>query len=586
MIANDPDSGPALVQPMLLYHPDCPLLFDDDGRERSDSGEIFSQVLQIAAANFEGSDSPEVRDAVKQVALANLWFFLKFVAAYNGPYEKLTTHLHVDMSNFYQLSMRPGSKASMFIFRSAYKSSVVTHGANTWEITRNPELEIGLGCAIEDRALSFLARSQETISDNELYEWLFPDFVPRGAQKGWNSKALTLPNKRKGRGHPNIKPLTVGGSTAGQHFDLLKLDDIVGDTQLTSQRMSGEDMYRIRNWFLGAQRTLLKEMDRSRVFVTGTRYAADDPYESIMEDLRSCYGYWEDLPEDYRPKDGGEWDVYYRQAVENNVVIFPEALSQRKLDKIREEDFWTFMTQYMNNPYAQETAELSQFETRECFLDSGLAGIDVVVPKGSDEDRYSLADMDVVIGIDPAASESKRSARTSRSAVIVWATDWQGNKFAVDLRVGYVKITDLFDWMFEMFAKWRMYVRSMALETQGPFKILGPSLQKEQNDRGIMLPLRKLSASGDKEARIRSVLTPLYQKGRVFAVPEARREIDIERRMFPNSAKLDVLDAMHLAESHAFVPPKPRVAYGVDDWNDVEEKEFNMHLGRNVVTGY
>lgn len=575
--------GLVYPEPRLSFHPQANLFFEASGEPRSDAGEVFEQILTLASSSTFETGNEAIRAAMAQAGLVSLWFFLKVIAGFNGPYQKLTPHLHVDMTNYYQLGLGPGTKAAGFVGRSFYKSSVWTHGANTWEITRNPELEIALGSAVYDRSLEFLHQSQETIENNEFYAWLYPEHVPENSRmlKGWNDEALTLPNKSRNKRTANIMPITVGGSTAGIHADVLKLDDIVGDSHLNAQRLATSEMHRIGNWLRSSIRTLVKDWETSRVFVAGTRYAADDPYEAIMRDCRQRFGYWDELPKEYDEKPEGEWMVYYRTIKEHDQIIFPESFNESGLRKLMETDFWTYQTQYANNPYGVESAELGSFGVHRCFLDFDATRGYVISTEFGEE--IELRSCDLVTAVDPAATDRGISAKTSRSVVFTWATDSKGRKFLIDLRVGFVAIPELFGWMFETEAKFRGYLRAMYLEAQGPFKMLIPLIRQEEIERKVHLPLRAVGAQGEKIARIRTAWLPILSKSRVYAVESAMGSLIEELKMFPNGRRMDVIDAGELAERSSVIPEDS--TYSEDDEDDILLAKAGAD-GRNPVTGY
>ena len=113
---------PKPVPIKLLPHPQAPLM------SRKDGPLIFKQVIDEVLSGRFSTSNPEIRELIRQAGFVSLWFFLRGIAAYNGPYERLTNHLHVDMANHYQDFMYPGSWSAFFIFRSGYKSTELCPG--------------------------------------------------------------------------------------------------------------------------------------------------------------------------------------------------------------------------------------------------------------------------------------------------------------------------------------------------------------------------------------------------------------------------------------------------------------------------
>jgi len=102
------------------------------------------------------------------------------------------------MGNFRQeMIERPNSKAAGFIGRSHFKSSIWTHGGNSWLLLRNPNVSIGLASSVMDRSMEFLHYTQDTFKSNELFGLLYPEYVPADRQVGWNDERMTLPNKTR-----------------------------------------------------------------------------------------------------------------------------------------------------------------------------------------------------------------------------------------------------------------------------------------------------------------------------------------------------------------------------------------------------
>lgn len=567
-------------KPKLLIkpHPEAPLFESQDALLK-----MKQVITEFQSGKFSTDPQSEFYQLFRQLGFVNLWVFLVLIAGWDGPYDKLTDHLHAEMTNFYQDSMYPGAKAACLIGRSHYKSSVFTHGGNTWEILRNPDLSIGLACGVEERSLEFIGYTIDTFTSNQLFAWLYPEYhIPNfNTAKGCNQYMLTLPNKQRNRRHPNIKTMTAGGSTAGIHVDLLKLDDIISDKDLDSERRASANMYRMGNWLKSSIRTLVKDWKESRVFLSGTRYAPDDAYEAIMMNLKKKVGYWDELPDHYKELDDGEWDVYYRMIKEQGRIIFPEAFTEQGLKKLEVEDPWTYWTQYVNNPFKSSFQELNTFNVNQFQVDYTPAnGFEIVYFLSGKEVRWNLRDCDVIQTVDPAASDKGRSAKTSRSAHIILATTPDGKRFILKGHADYVPASGVFNWLFEGFNVYKNYLRFSGMEMQGPFKVFEGLMRDEQERRRTFISFRPIKTSGDKDARIRTQLEPILRKGDLYCVDSFRDDVKAELKVFPDAPKKDILDALSMAIQESKIPEHPE---------EKQRRLFKKQITRgkvNETTGY
>ncbi len=556
----------------IIPHEKAPLFSRGDWRL------TFQQALsEVTSDNFQTTE--EVREVLRQLGFVNMWFFLKFIAGFNGPYADLTDHFHMEMCNFYQQQMMiPGSRSGGFIFRSGFKSSVWTHGGNTFEINRNPNIRVGLGSGKIERAMSFMETTQRTFDDNKLFEWLYPENAVDPNSRRWSAKEAIHPSRTINHPEPTIQLITAGGSSAGIHVDLLKLDDIVGDAELDSEHMAGAEMVKRGNWLKSNTETLLIDWVTSRIFIIGTRYAVDDPYEFVMEDMKWCTPAVEELP--YQVRDNGTYDVYYRMIKENGKITLPERFTEEKLQKLYEKDPWTYWSQYFNNPHKAQASDMSMYEFKSCWLDYEERDPVIILP-GHDEKVY-LSDCDVIQAIDPAASERKARASTSRSAQVVVATDHRGRSFFIYGHVDYVDPNTLWGWIAKAVKYFGKNLRMTGLEQQGAFKLLGTEFKRRAREDGILgsVHLRDVKTHGDKDARIRSYLQAPLHRGELYCVEGLKEKLQQELDLFPSSPRKDGLDASAMAMQIRRIPGEPLRKTRM-------KKMFKKQYGNtSSVTGY
>lgn len=194
---------------------------------------------------------------------------------------------------------------------------------------------------------------------------------------------------------------------------------------------------------------------------------------------------------------------------------------------------------------------------------------------------FPLGECDFTLNVDPAGTEHYISAKTSRSVVLGLATHWTGVHALVYLRVGYVAANEMFDWIFAGAEKFKLYLRNTYLESNAGFKVLGPLLMKEQETRGIYLGLRPFPSVGEKTARIRNDLDMKLKRGEIYVLRPYYDEVYEEIRAFPQSSRMDILDALSIGVRNAQIPPNPTDL----ERYEIEKELKKVHMPRNT-TGY
>ncbi len=540
----------------FVHHPKAPM-FDDLESGRKLLNNLITEMTEDPE-NFQFTD--EVLEIYRQASLVSLWFFLKFVAGFSGPYNDLNDSLHIDMCNYRQRQLQPGARGAFFIFRSGFKSTIATHGANAWEILRDPDIRIGMVSSKVEMAQMFMYATMRIFDSNELIAILFPEFVPEKNADGvvkngidWTNKQFTIPARTRKMPEPTMKCAGAAGSTQGIHCDLLSIDDVVGEKQLNAYHEASDEMIKITNWVKSNVETLLISPKYSRVFLAATRYSLDDPYEHIMWDAYEHIGNWDEVP--YQINPDGVWSVYYRQAVERGRLTFPEKISFKFLKRLKETNYWGYITQYMNNAHAAELSEFSSYQIKEASLDYQTGrGYRVTYKRDGVPYTQPLSAFEVTLGIDPAASSRRESAKTSRTAIVVVARDSHDVRVYIDGAVGYFTTVQFYDNIFRLYRKYKDYVKSTCFEAGGAFKFVYDTLLEEQRKRNIFLGLRKSNPLPDKDGKIRNFFQPLLEKGLVAACQPIRSFLLDELRTFPGGNLKDTLDACEIANRYSVRP--------------------------------
>ena len=536
-------------------HPKAPMF---DGT-RSDQKLVVEQVIRDLTSEHPLGNR-EAIDLVRQLSLVNLWFALKYVAGFSGPYNELNDDLHLDMCNFRQgdVVMDPGSKAFAAIPRGYFKSTIFSHGADWWELLRNPDLRIGIVNAIADRAVDFMMIVERNFDSNPLVAELFPEYVPDSSDT-WNAKKMIMPNRSRFFKEPSIKPVGASGAVEGDHFDLANIDDLVGMEDLNAEFMINASMAQRVKWFKVAKTALLIDED-SRIMMVATRYAMDDPYQIAMNNAKSFYGYRN--PEFRVNEANPEWAIYYRMCIENGMAILPKVMSKKRYMQLINDDPWTAITQYMNDPQKTGLAEFYKFEVNRFQLlynnKDGRWYIKQMLDENwsdSDERLVALDNCDVIMSMDPAFTDKGISAKTSRTSIAIWAMDTEENRYRVWSRVGYFDVRETYRYIVEGFKQFPGLIRKLVLETNGAQKMLPGAIYDYGAEHGVYIPVDGQPMTGDKDARIRSALSLPLARGKVWVTDETGLEFIEEQKSFPMSEyRKDVLDESEKAFTNLTIP--------------------------------
>lgn len=564
-------------------------------RDKEEAQKVMEHLIGEVTSGHFSVGNEEVRQYLRQAGFVSLWFFLKYIAGFSGPFDLLNDDLHLDMCNFRQsdLCMGVGAHSAAFVPRGTYKSTIFTAGGATWELLLNPDMKIRIVNAIVAKAQSFKLTSQRVFDANEFFAWLYPDYVPERNSTRWNEVDMVLPNRSRYYNEPSLKAGGATGAAEGDHHDLIIMDDLIGLESLDAANQSNVTMTHARNWYNTNSSALLVSAKKSRIAVVATRYAADDVYEIMTTNAHTIVGYQD---ETLVPREDGEFALYYRLALEDNPetnereAIFPEELDEAELERIMRRDPWTAFTQYMNLPQKAGLAEFYEMDTKECRLrwdpDDGEYYIDVP-PEWSPEAQTTmsstirLASCDVVMAVDPAGSEDAKSIKTSRTSIGVWAMDSKERCFRIWQKVGFFAITEVFDHIFEGHRALGHSIRQTIIESNAMQRILGPLIREEELRRGSFINAEGQPAKGNKVARIRNVVGLKLSHGLIYLAPGCVLEFEEERKKFPTGHRMDVLDEAEKAISALIKPMSSEER----DLRDMEEEEQAFEASLSVF-GY
>lgn len=547
----------------------------------------FQQVVE-EIRNLRGNPSKEGFDLIRQTGYVSLWFFLRCILGATGPYESLNDPLSIDMCNFRQSDFWEGDgcHGAAFIPRGFWKSTIFTHGGDTWDLLRDPEERILIANAIDSKAGEFLHMVERNFDSNELMEYFYPEYCDKKLRT-INDKYMILPNRKRNYVEPSIRSIGMTGAAEGGHYTMISIDDLIGLDGLNQERNATVVMDTAKKW-MNTNLKALRVNEASRIGLVATRYAIDDCYQTVYTGCRSVTGWKKG---DLQAVQGGIWDVYYRLVEEDGIFLRPSVMNKESFAQLLKDDFWSAMTQYMNAPMQAGLAEFAGEEVRKCILrwDDKAGEYWIVKCKDANWDDASdevtevrLGSCDIVMSTDFAATDTGISSKTNRTSIGIWARDCKDNFYRIWSRVGFFNVYQIVDFIFEGHKVFPGNVRITYIETNAFQKIMKVILETEEKMRGEWINPCPVNVGGDKFARIRAALGPKLIRKQIWATVEAGLEFTQELKMFPmNRSRVDVLDESEKALTFSVKPMD-------EDERRVAEEEEERYTQRNWgnATGY
>ena len=548
-------------------------------KDRTQTTKYIDQIIQeLQSGSFSDSNEP-LRQLIRQAGFTNLFFFLKYIAGYNGPYDQINTGLHLDICNYRQspLCMDPGARFSGFLPRSALKSTILTHGSAGWEALRDPTIRILIVNAIEERAYDFCTLAFNMFRDNEMVAWLYPEYIinPKSAK-------MVLPNRGRGAAEDTWNYKGFGGKMEGTHVNLGIFDDIVGMEDLDSNMQSSMGMERAKRKFVTASNALLIKPKVDRVGLIGTRYAIDDVYDIPLKDCHTVSGYQDGTIKEVID---GTWSVYYRKWRENGVSIDEDTYQETQIEKLRLIDPWYVATQLDNDPREGSLLELSKMPVFEAYLDRREDGFYLVrTGFGLDPNPPGEVRLDkcfCAIGVDFAATDTGITAKTSKTAIEMFAMDGEGRKYLVAEACGYWAGDKVVEELFAMNRKFEGYVNTNILESNAMQKALLPLIRNMAWKEELYFRYEPTPVSAPKDVRIRTIVGVSLGQGDFYVCRGEGKVFLEEKDIYPQSEyRKDALDASAKALNALRRP------WSEEEENELDEEEEEWRDRKVGVAGY
>lgn len=285
--------------------------------------------------------------------------------------------------------------------RGSSKTTSFTIGKLSHEISRDPDIRVGLFSNTSTQAEAFSRAIRTTVSDNERHAEIFGETLK---STKWTDGEWIHPRSRHAKGSKDVTVYAqgTGGPIISKRFDVIVMDDILDEENTKSSLQ----MEQVDTWFWKTVKPTLAP--GGIIIVIGTRWAEGDLYQVLT---------------DSKDLGGKGWPLLHRSAFLTNPDKPEELLFDEEGNPIS----------YWPERWSVEALLKEQEDMGSAFFDvaymNSVAGLmkGNVFPRLSDSYYFSTLpdgrDYTFKMGIDLASSEKESADYTAR---VVTAVDEEG----------------------------------------------------------------------------------------------------------------------------------------------------------------
>ena len=258
----------------------------------------INEIVRRGANLVQAGADEDITDALRSSCERNLYVFSKLICGMNA----FTSHLHLPLCNRLQGALR---EQVLLTPRGTFKTSMARClGMHLYiqPATHNVYFPGRSGTNIrqlyaaenERRAVSRIGWIRRQFLNNELLRELWPEAVyrnPEAESPIWTLNHFQPGPRTEDAPEAAFESCGVDSGSTGGHYDVIIKDDLIG----SRSRKQPQLMVAAIEWWKTSH-SLRNDPEKSRDYVFGTRWAAEDLYSWIMEfephyDIKilSCY---------------------------------------------------------------------------------------------------------------------------------------------------------------------------------------------------------------------------------------------------------------------------------------------------------
>src|SRR5437899_1166775 len=435
-------------------------------RSTAKRGSKFPTSMETRNTDTEGL-SQQAFTAWRTILQTNLWELSKVLYPPPKYFWNESFHRPICDSHFIRkdparpIALQSEKKQRLYLdARNHFKTTLDICDIVQW-ILCFPDIRILIGCGVRQHAINMLLVVKAHFQYNEVIRSFFPECCPKGKQvEDWGrQEAFTCPaRKDRTLKEPTCSIASPDATVASTHYDILKFDDLVNETN----SRTAESLGTVNQWFKLTNPLLEPYGYRD---VIGTRYDFSDLYGEILGDDFN--------DEDSVAKPHRNYLVTKRSCYDSQGnPVFPERFTRERLEQERSEmGSFNFSAQYLNRPIPSEAQHFTWPLIERAFIEEKaiprariyFTTLDLAVSQSSDADRTAI----VTCSIAVPNPDSNRSPHI----------------YLEDLQVGHMKPLEVVEKLYQVYKRFRpIQVRT---EQFGFSRLLEPLLFAEAQRRNM-----------------------------------------------------------------------------------------------------
>ena len=404
--------------------------------------------------------------------------------------------------------------------RNHFKTTLDVVDCVQW-IINFPDVRIMIASGTRDNATKMLKAVKAHFQYNDGLRFFFPECCPtdKKVEDFGTHDGFTCPaRKMKWLREPTVSVASPDSTVAGMHYDVLKFDDLVNETN----SRTAESLKQVNQWYKLTNPLLEPYGYRD---VIGTRYDFSDLYGEILGD---------DIDDsDFVGKTIRNYYVAKRGCfLQDGSPMFPERFTKERLQvEMHDMGTFNFSAQYLNKPVPSDSQYFSWPTVEKCLISRDrlprermrFMSFDLAMSQASDADHTAI----VVAGMGrPAGSKNYHI-------------------YVEHLEVGHFKPLEVVGKLYDLHK--RFNVIQVRTEEVGFQRLLEPIIMAEAARRHTYLPMVWIPRDNReaKQARIAG-LQPWFERGEVHIVDDCpfKEQLVLELVRFPKYMRDDTVDAL------------------------------------------